>query len=74
MRNNFFLPIVLFAINGVLFYYFGSIPGYMNYIFYAGEGLGFILDYSPIIIISPVLIIWQLYNIYKWIVKKYWNN
>jgi hypothetical protein len=66
IKNSILLPNFLFITNILLFYYFGSIPGYLKYILNTEESMSLILDYSPIIIVPPILIIWQIYNIYKW--------
>jgi hypothetical protein len=66
MKSNIFIPTYLFILNGLLFYFFGSIFGYLKHIVNITQDIGFILDYTPIIIIPPILIVWQIYNIYGW--------
>jgi hypothetical protein len=74
MRNNIFLPIVLF----ILYIFFvllviqiGEVEPFRSEASYI---LSLIIYFITAFITFPFLSIWQLYNIYKWIVKKYWNN
>jgi len=67
MKNNIFLPILLLVVNFIFLILTSIIENI--HLSETISYLMFFLELFSIFIISPILIMWQIYNIYKWIVK-----